>query len=146
MFYRNKKFALCQGFFGVSFCTKDVYSFFILWYWDFRLVFPLNLWILRLKNFVNYFPIISHFITRFSHRKKEEEPMRVLSSNLAVSKRQLSEEVRCMSSISISEVLETALFSDIIQLAFWALINFSIVCQWKSFNLWMLFRTIENIC
>ncbi len=44
--------------------------------------------------------------------------MMVLSSNLAVSKRQPSEEVRCMSSISISESLYTALISDIIQLAF----------------------------
>ena len=44
--------------------------------------------------------------------------MMVLSSNLAVSKRQLSEKVRWMSSISISEFPYTVLISDIIQLAF----------------------------
>ncbi len=44
--------------------------------------------------------------------------MMVISSNLAVSKRQISEEVRCMSSISISEFPYTLLISDIIQLAF----------------------------
>jgi len=44
--------------------------------------------------------------------------MMVLSSNLAVLKRQISEKVRGMSSISISEFPYTALISDIIQLAF----------------------------
>jgi len=42
----------------------------------------------------------------------------VLFSNLAVSKRQIGEEILCMSSISISEFPYTALISDIIQLAF----------------------------
>ena len=46
--------------------------------------------------------------------------MKVLSANLAVSKRQISEEIRCMRSISISisEFPYTALISDIKQLVF----------------------------
>jgi len=44
--------------------------------------------------------------------------MMVLSSNLAVLKRQISEKARCMSNSSISEFLYTACISDIIQLAF----------------------------
>ncbi len=44
--------------------------------------------------------------------------MMVLSSNPAASNRQISGEVRCMSSISISEFPYIALISDIIQLAF----------------------------
>ena len=58
--------------------------------------------------------------------------MMVLSSNLAVSKRQLSEEARCMSSISISQFTYTALISDIIQLAFRSLINFPIDSSMKK--------------
>jgi len=49
--------------------------------------------------------------------------MMVLSANLAVSNHQISEEVRSMSSISISEFPYTALISDIIQLAFRSLIK-----------------------
>ena len=44
--------------------------------------------------------------------------MMVRSSNPAASNRQISEEVRPMSSIRISEFPYTSLISDIIQLAF----------------------------
>ena len=59
----------------------------------------------------------------------------VISSNLAASKRPISDKVRSMSSISISEIPYTTPISDIIQLVFWSLINVSIDKQWENCNL-----------